>query len=518
MDDTIKITDTNVITNAMLSQEVREALTGGSTAVVSDNSITTDNIQNGAITVLKLDDILGKNFTKEYLNIDYTASYQGAKYANGDNELTTSTSSTYKYAEISLDNNTIYYFSGFNAYSFQGIIVVDESDDNAIVFKSPITSTSNPIEKTSLIFRTNKSGLKAYINMWASAGGVHPLGTILLNNLSKLNDAKLNELPKTFNAIRTLENYYANNSTSASLQGEPGLSSLSNMNVKIYKLSKGTKYTVKADNLWGICGLIITNEDWTTSYKSSDSNVATKTSFTYSFTASNNGYALLSYGTAGSTTLSASITIDEIENRFANMKWALIGDSLTDANSNPTVKKYYEYVQDDLGLSLQNLGQSGCGYKRKYNSGNNFVEQSLLIDSDADIVTLFGSWNDGGEFANIGDDTDTTTDTVLGSVYVAINNIITNNPHTRIGVILPTPWYTVYPGNITTTYQKYIDGIKTIAQRHCVPVLDLFHESNLYPWIDGFKSSFFVSGDGVHPNSDGNKQFAYKIEEFIKSL
>ena len=40
----------------------------------------------------------------------------------------------------------------------------------------------------------------------------------------------------------------------------------------------------------------------------------------------------------------------------------------------------------------------------------------------------------------------------------------------------------------------------------------------MFPWNENFKSMFFVNNDGTHPNTEGNKRFAYKIEEFIKTL
>lgn len=56
------------ITYAMLSQEVKEAMTGGNTPVVGENAVNTSNIVNGAVTVQKLDPM--------------TLSFKG--YSNGD--------------------------------------------------------------------------------------------------------------------------------------------------------------------------------------------------------------------------------------------------------------------------------------------------------------------------------------------------------------------------------------------------------------------------------------------------
>lgn len=54
-----------VITHAMLSQEVREELTGGSVAVVGKDSVLTENIVDGSITIKKLDQTLQNIFIEE---------------------------------------------------------------------------------------------------------------------------------------------------------------------------------------------------------------------------------------------------------------------------------------------------------------------------------------------------------------------------------------------------------------------------------------------------------------------
>ena len=70
-----------VITNAMLSQEVKESMTGGSVAVVGKNSVLNENVVDGAITHNKTDFVItGKNlFNKD------TVSSKGwyMQYTNG---------------------------------------------------------------------------------------------------------------------------------------------------------------------------------------------------------------------------------------------------------------------------------------------------------------------------------------------------------------------------------------------------------------------------------------------------
>ena len=57
--------ESGVITHAMLSQEVREEMTGGSVAVVGKDSVITENIVDGSVTIAKLEPRLQTIFIEE---------------------------------------------------------------------------------------------------------------------------------------------------------------------------------------------------------------------------------------------------------------------------------------------------------------------------------------------------------------------------------------------------------------------------------------------------------------------
>lgn len=514
LQNTIKTTDTNIITNSMLSQQVRESITGGAIAVVGNNSVGTDNIQNSAITICKLDDLLNENFNKLYHGIELPGNYSGARYYK-DNEFKITDSTTYCYSLVPLEKDKIYYFSGFNLFDVQGILITDSN--NNVIYSSPITDNTKFVEPVNILFRPNQTGLQAYINQYTAPNPQSIKQSVVFSYLENI---ILNIKESDINSIKTLNGFMVDFLTSISGINEPDLKVYESTNVDIYKLSKGVKYKVKGCNKFNICGLALSNENLQVSYTSSTQSVSSLQNFEYEFIASNNGYAFITTGKVGTDTLTGSIEIVKQSTKYNTYKWALLGDSLTDGNVNTNIKKYYSYIQEDLGINIQNLGQSGCGYKRKFNNGNNFVEQSMLIDNDVDIVSIFGSFNDNHEFGNMGTVNDKTTDTLLGCVYVTLNNIITNRPNAKIFVILPTPWGSngSNPQSINYNSNVYIEGIRTIAKSLSIPVLDLFYDSNMYPWNENFKTTYYVNGDGTHPNTQGNKRFAYQIEEFIKKL
>lgn len=524
LDDTIKTTDTNVVSITMLTQEVREALTGGSTAVVGVNSVNSENIVDKAINIYKFDELIQENYTKEFENVAFGNYVAGNGKYISNNAITNLEDSYVRYYNPTLDNNTLYQFVGFNYYQVNAIIIYDPSDNNKILYYTPITNVATRFENVKLLFKTNKSGLKAYINTinQTDTGNLRPQYQ-LLPTLTKIKEITQNKKENYIEKVKDIDEYYpyyiANPPTNT-------IRLVHNTDVtcktSVYKLSKGTKYHVNSANVYANCGLVICNEKMEISYTSTTENVGNRpVPFSYEFTASDDGYALLMFIQSANYTITSEIYVVDSETKYKSKKWSIIGDSLSDATINTSIKKYYSYVQDDLQITIQNIARSGSGYKRT-DGGNTFVQQSLLVDSDADIITIFGSFNDHNIYDTdgLGNVTDTTTDSVFGCVYTTFQNLITNRPNAKIGVILPTPWNynNMNPHNPTQINLDYIEGIKTIAKKFSIPVLDLFYESNMYPWDANFRTLFYLNGDGTHPNTEGNERFAYQIEEFIKKL
>ena len=77
------------------------------------------------------------------------------------------------------------------------------------------------------------------------------------------------------------------------------------------------------------------------------------------------------------------------------------------------------------------------------------------------------------------------------------------------------PWQN-YPPDTNNSFASYTNAMKTIAQNRGIPFLDLYHSSNLRPWVEDFRTDFMP--DGVHPNDKGTKLFANRIKQFVTSL
>lgn len=202
-------------------------------------------------------------------------------------------------------------------------------------------------------------------------------------------------------------------------------------------------------------------------------------------------------------------------NKWADKKWVCIGDSLTAVNATAS-EKYHNLIANKTGINVVNLGVGGTGYKKSFDGNGPFMDRVSSIPLDSDVVTVFGSGNDGGY--TIGTPSDTGTDTLCGCINTTIGLIFDRIPTCHLGVITPTPWGSYNPADDTNWMAQYSEAIVEICKRWGVPCLDLYHCSNLRPWVTSFKEIAYSNADGVHPNNLGHSIFAPMIESFLDSL
>ncbi len=204
--------------------------------------------------------------------------------------------------------------------------------------------------------------------------------------------------------------------------------------------------------------------------------------------------------------------------KWAGKKWACVGDSLTEANSR-TTKNYHDYIADETNITVVNMGKSGSGYKRKYESSDAFYQRIANVPTDSDVVTIFGSGNDLGAGVELGTPTDTGTETLCGCINTTIDNLIAIMPTVQLGLITPTPWVGYNPAT-ENAMQNYANAIVQICKNRSIPCLDLYHCSNLRPWTEEGRNACYTKddGNGVHPDETGHKIIASRIKAFLETL
>jgi lysophospholipase L1-like esterase len=181
-----------------------------------------------------------------------------------------------------------------------------------------------------------------------------------------------------------------------------------------------------------------------------------------------------------------------------------------------------DYVQEVTGIKTINMGKSGTGYANRHAQEEAFIDRVVNVPTDADVVTIYGSFNDvfSSNPLPLGEVTDTGTTTLCGFINGTIDALYTHFPDCVLGIITPCPWENSNPANTTSDASKYVDAIIEIAKRRGIPCLDLFHCSGLRPWEASYRQTYYSrdEGNGVHPNELGHKLIAPRFEQFIKTL
>ena len=208
--------------------------------------------------------------------------------------------------------------------------------------------------------------------------------------------------------------------------------------------------------------------------------------------------------------------------KWSNKKWVCVGDSLTEINSR-TTKHYFDYVSEETGIQVVNMGVGGSGYKRLYNDNKAFYQRVSNIPLDADVITIFGSGNDL-DGTPLGTPSDTGTSTLCGCINTTLDNILnrflTNSKLPVIGVITPTPWVGSEPSDPDNGFSLYCNAIIECCRRKSIPVLDLYRKSNLHPDNATFRTLAYSKdeGGGVHPDENGHKIIAPMFKSLLEKL
>lgn len=234
---------------------------------------------------------------------------------------------------------------------------------------------------------------------------------------------------------------------------------------------------------------------------------------------------------AGNANQLADIAQQEtVKTRFEGKTILVTGDSITEGTGT-TTKAWHEYLADWLGCTVLNDGKSSTGLIR--NNGGvpgiyTRIDTWKATYGDVDAIIVMGNMNDGGLGAHsfpVGSFTDAVaTASQYGALHKTMQKLIARYPNTPIGWVISTPRKenTLYPspnnGKAWGTdgwFEPYAQAILAVCNHYSIPVLDLYHHSQLRPWDTFFNLKYFNAMDGVHPNALGHEIMAKKIIDWV---
>lgn len=214
------------------------------------------------------------------------------------------------------------------------------------------------------------------------------------------------------------------------------------------------------------------------------------------------------------------------KSKVHSKKVAFLGDSITQGVSLTDITDRYSSQFCSLtGCTEYNYGVSGTRVTKSdsYMAGKSFIERYSSIDSSCDIIVIFGGTNDYYGRVEIGEYGSTNDYDFYGAYNNLVSAIKTSYPNKPIVLITPMKSYynndTDWNNNYGTM-EDYVTAIKKIGSKYSVPVLDLFHNSN----IDGShdinnRTYYFCNDDGIylHPNKLGHERIANMLKQFMIS-
>lgn len=199
------------------------------------------------------------------------------------------------------------------------------------------------------------------------------------------------------------------------------------------------------------------------------------------------------------------------ESKLYCKKISFLGDSITGNNLMP-YSYYPAMVTTNVGAICDAKGYGGSSFSGGLNSIPSFVERFTNknssyyenVNSDSDIILVFGGNNGDKELGTINDSEGNTT---YGALKIIIEYFENNYPNSKL--IFATP---IQGDKYDELKISRIEAIKEVCKLYNIPVIDLYNNSGIT-----IQNSSIYLKDGVHPNDSGNRLIAdYLSREILK--
>lgn len=225
------------------------------------------------------------------------------------------------------------------------------------------------------------------------------------------------------------------------------------------------------------------------------------------------------------------MTIDDI-NYYRDKVLDCFGDSTTwgdngiDGGSMDI--SWVHTFQDQIPFKeVRNYGIKGSRFAICDDRDDSFVERlkDLKVD-DADYMTIFGGVNDFQHSVPLGEFSidNENTRTLYGALNHIIRYLLTNYPDTTYVVMTPAKNnfhnpQKDYPTSLQANdlglrQSDYVAAIKKVAHFYSIPVIDLFNESGITPFISVNKK---FMPDGLHYSREGYARLQRRIAHQLLS-
>ena len=534
---------------ANMGQDVKEAMTGGSVAVVGKNTVLTENIVDGQVTYSKTNflsgerinlsnpsetekgyfngagDIYSPNGNTSYTMSGYIPVTVGETYVficnlatNGLAFYNTSKVGISKPAYTALTNNyrtiTIpegvsyvrFTNNGTKSFIAKGSTEIEYCDyDNFpvsykdIKFENLIKSTIEERIQEGVLYDdsvkyNNVSFLKVY-NLNKFNSDTSELNKLILDSSGNENENYSGAYRSALIPVNSSAVYYTN-----CAYGINGYD------------SGGTKIGVLKKTRIGSSSIFtITTQPSCKFIKISGQMTTQATNFLtdYPYDLTYSKYNTLKV-VIEDELLKKAINNIKLDNWFIGKTYCRVGDSISTPGDS-----YFKYVCENLKMNSTEMpNMSGSLYARHSTNGCIYDWINDLDETKIDIITVMGGRNDISNKIPLGNFTDRGFDTFYGALHNTFKLLATKFKGKKIGVMSPVQRLAGaedYEESLT-----YIRAIEKVAGCYNIPFYDLFIKAFSGEML---VESDFTNNDKLHPTANIHKIYiAPKVKEFLLSL
>lgn len=206
--------------------------------------------------------------------------------------------------------------------------------------------------------------------------------------------------------------------------------------------------------------------------------------------------------------------------KYTNKKGTFLGDSLTYGYGLSNRNKAWCYILGEL-LGLSNIVNLGISGSTIANGQNSMAERYSDIPKDTDFIFVFGITNDYGMHpTEIGNENDTTVETVFGALNILMNGLLNDYPNARIYFLTPIRrmFSKEEPNKPDTTkntlgytLNDYRKALINRCEYYSIKYIDTYVISELNPNIVSNKALNFI--DIAHLTEKGHENLAISVHE-----
>lgn len=196
-------------------------------------------------------------------------------------------------------------------------------------------------------------------------------------------------------------------------------------------------------------------------------------------------------------------TSDKITGKKINC----LGDSITRGNANGATP-WVDMLATQHNCTVRNYGVSGTTLSNR-GDGFSMVERYLSMDNDADVVIVWGGWNDVNQGRPLGVFGSTDNTTFYGALNIMLNDLQSKYLGKKIFIctILSTE-------HSWTTVKNYNNAIREVSEYYAIEVIEMSRLGISARNLD-VKTAYIP--DNVHPNTAGNQIVTDFIASFLNS-